>query len=132
MKRLLTLAVLVTLAGIPGTGGRGAPPKTAADLMKKKLAQSQKVLEGLALQDFDKIASHAEELSLLSSQAEWKVLKTPLYQIYSNEFRGTADDLVKHAKKKNIDGAALSYVEMTLTCVKCHKHVREQRMVRRD
>jgi hypothetical protein len=132
MKRLFVLALLAALAGVPGLSGHGAAPKTVDELMKKKLAQSQKVLEGIALHDFDKIARHAEELSLLSSQAEWKVLKTPLYQIYSNEFRGAADDLVKNAKKKNIDAAALSYVELTLTCVKCHKHVREKRMVRAE
>ena len=41
--------------------------------------------------------------------------------------RRIADDLVKKATEKNLDGAALAYVEMTLTCVKCHKHVREAR-----
>ena len=29
---------------------------------------------------------------------------------------------------KNLDGAALSYVDMTLMCVKCHQHVRETKM----
>ncbi len=30
-------------------------------------------------------------------------------------------------KAKNLDGVALSYGDMTLVCVKCHRHVREQR-----
>jgi hypothetical protein len=132
MRRLYALAVLAALAGMPAVSGPGAAPRKVDELMKRKLVASQKVLEGLALADFDKIASNAEALSILSAQAEWKVLETPLYQIYSNEFQHAAEDLVKHAKKKNIDAASLSYVELTLTCVKCHKHVREKRVARRD
>ena len=40
--------------------------------------------------------------------------------------------LVENARKKNLDAAALNYVDMTLTCVKCHNHVREIRMARFD
>ena len=29
--------------------------------------------------------------------------------------------------RENLDACALSYVDMTLTCVKCHKYVRETR-----
>ncbi len=36
--------------------------------------------------------------------------------------------MAQQAKEKNIDGAALAYVEMTLVCVKCHEHVREQKV----
>jgi hypothetical protein len=133
MKRVpFLLTALGLLVVVPALSGHDADSQKVQELMKRKLAQSQKVLEGIALQDFDKIAKHAEELEVISKQAEWKVLKTPLYVMYSNEFRGTAEELVKNAKKKNIDAAALSYVELTLTCVKCHKHVREKRMVRLD
>jgi hypothetical protein len=100
--------------------------------MKRKLQQSQKVLEGVALNDFDLIAKHAEELIAVSKEAQWKVLKTPQYDIYSTDFRRSAEALVKNAKDRNLDAAALSYVELTMTCVKCHKHVREVRMVRAD
>jgi hypothetical protein len=100
--------------------------------MRRKLASSQKVLEGVALNDFDKIARHAEELIAISKAAEWRVLKTRQYELYSNDFRANADNLVRAARKKNVDAAALAYVDLTLTCVKCHKYVREVRMVRRD
>jgi hypothetical protein len=32
------------------------------------------------------------------------------------------------AERKNLDGVALTYVDMTLTCVKCHQHCREQKI----
>lgn len=135
-----TLAGLFLLAAVPGRGGDADPPKKPADrgqekvsdLMHKKLQNSQKVLEGLALNDFKLIGRHAEELIDISKQAEWKVLKTPTYELHSNEFRRIADRLIKDAKDKNLDAAALSYVELTLTCVRCHKYVREERMAFRD
>ena len=133
MKRVsFVLVALAALAYVPVPNGRAAPPDKVQELMRRKLTQSQKVLEGIAVQDFDLIAKHAEELLVISKQAEWKVLKTPLYEVYSNEFRRNAEELIENAKKKNVDAAALSYVDLTLTCVKCHKHVREKRMARLD
>jgi hypothetical protein len=130
MTYVLTVALL--LAGVPTISGHADDPKAVKALMIKKLENSQKVLEGLALGDFDKIAKHADELIQISKAAEFRVHKTPQYELYSNDFRRNAETLVLMAKAKNTDGAALAYVEMTLSCVKCHKHVREVRMTRLD
>ena len=100
--------------------------------MHQKLEHSQKILEAITLEDFDLIGKHADELIVLSKRLEWKVLKTPKYEVHSNDFRRAAEELIKNAKDKNLDAASLSYVELTLTCVRCHKHVREVRMARRD
>jgi hypothetical protein len=140
MKNVKFVVVLAALClALPALNGHGQEarkqadkPKKLDELMKDKLTHAQKVLEGVALNDFDRIAKHAEELLMVSKQAEWKVIKTAQYELYSNEFRRNADTLIKNAKDKNLDGAALTYVELTLTCVKCHKYVREQRMTRLD
>jgi hypothetical protein len=143
-KARLFLTVIVLLGSVTLLCGhddrsRPAPPKNAKkadskldELMKAKLNHSQKVLEGVALGDFKEIARNAEELISISKQAEWQVIHTPQYELRSNEFRRTAEELVKNAEAKNLDAAALSYVELTMTCVKCHKYVREVIQVRRD
>ena len=138
MRKLAYLmAVMLVTIGFPSFTGYGEeqksaddPPKKVRDLMHKKLENSQKILEGIAINDFKLIAKHAEELIDLSKQVEWKVLKTPQYEIHSNQFRRSAETLIKDAKDKNLDAAALTYMEMTLTCVRCHKYVREERMTR--
>ncbi|HLN28545.1 MAG TPA: hypothetical protein VK395_12455 [Gemmataceae bacterium] len=145
MKTMRLVVVMFALAvGMPALSSRGEEPKQAPkklndpaakelnDLMKRKLENAQKVLEGVAMSDFDKISTHADELIFISKQAEWKVFKSPEYDLYSNEFRRNAASLVQKAKEKNLDGAALAYVDMTLTCVKCHKHMRETRRTRLD
>jgi hypothetical protein len=127
MKKLrFFVAAVVLIAGLGTMSGHAQEDKTK-DLMKKKLQHSQKVLEGIATNDFDAIAKNADELIIISKAAEWTVLKTPEYEMYSNDFRRTCGDLAQKARAKNIDGAALAYVDLTLTCVKCHKHVREVR-----
>jgi hypothetical protein len=130
-KRNLILAAALCCV-LPAFYGRGGEPKTDEEklraLMHKKLENSQKVLEGITTQDFKMISSRAAELIEVSKEAGWKVVKTPRYEAYSNDFRAEAEDLMKAAKEKNVDAAALAYVDLTLTCVKCHKYVREERM----
>ena len=54
----------------------------------------------------------------------WKINETEKYLVYTNDFLRRAEGLKKAAKDKNIDAAALAYVDMTLTCVKCHQFLR--------
>jgi hypothetical protein len=131
MKRFLIVSVFLALGiGSFSQPGQSEEQKGLKELMQRKLKHSQKVLEGLALKDFDLIANHAEELVLVSKTAEWKVVKTPKYELYSNEFRRNAEEMIQKAKEKNLDGATLAYVDMTLNCVKCHKYVRDVRMTK--
>src|SRR5262245_21618096 len=132
MKKTWILIAAALVAGLLVAGGRAADKDKGDNLMRKKLDHSQKLLEGIAINDFDKIARNAGDLIEVSKLAEWKVLKTPQYELHSNDFRRTADTIVREAKAKNLDGAALAYVDLTLQCVKCHKYVREVRMTGLD
>jgi hypothetical protein len=124
------LLVLLGVASGEDADKKAAPEgKKADELMQRKLRESQKVLEGIAVANYDDIANHAQELIEISRAAGFRAIKTPRYEVYSREFQQNAEALVKNANDKNIDAAALSYVELTLTCVKCHKYVREQKMV---
>lgn len=96
----------------------------AKTFMRAKLDAAGDALEGLTSEDFDQIRSGARQLQLMSQRAAWKVLKTPDYLQYSGEFRKAAEQMEEAAAEKNLDKAALAYVQLTLTCVNCHKHVR--------
>jgi len=94
-------------------------------IMQEKLKNSQKVLEGIALGDYDKITRSAEELIQLTKLEEWHVIKTPRYEMHSNEFCRAAELVIQKAKAKNLDGVTLAYFELTMSCVRCHQYVRE-------
>ncbi|MFN4261232.1 MAG: hypothetical protein ACK4RK_18240 [Gemmataceae bacterium] len=110
----------------------GAQEDKVDELMKKKLTHSQQILEGIALNNFDKIAANADDLVLISKATEWRVVKSPQYELHSNDFRRSAITLAQMARDKNLDGATLAYLDMTMSCVRCHKYVREVRMAGLD
>lgn len=102
-------------------------PDAVADFMRAKLGHSQRVLEGLALEDYDLIARGAQELALASQASSWQVLQTEEYARQSTEFRRSCDALRNTAKMKNLDGSALAWMEVTMKCIQCHKYVRDQK-----
>jgi cytochrome c556 len=94
-------------------------------LMIEKLQTSQKLLEAIAKGDFKQIGQHADRLSQIANQTEWMANKTPRYQLHSNEFRRAAETMAQKAKEKNLDGVTLAYMDMTMSCVRCHQYTRE-------
>jgi hypothetical protein len=131
MKRLLIIvgasALLACLFSPLALSQRRDKPDIK-DFMGGKLIHMQKVLEGITTEDYDQIRKDASKLIQLSHATEWRVLMTPEYQQHSAEFRRTAESVVDAAKKKNLDGAALGYVDLTMKCVTCHKYVRSVRL----
>lgn len=127
-KLSATLMTLVLTIGVAvAQEADRQPPEKVSKFMRAKLVYSQKLLEALALEDFPAMAKNAQDLKLLSQESIWNVLQTEQYILHSDDFRRRTDALIEAAKKKNLDGASLAYVELTLNCVQCHKYVRDQR-----
>lgn len=108
-----------------------APAVTAqksplSQFMQVKLGYAQSFLDGLVTEDFDKITASAESLAELSHSERWRVSNDAVYRQYSNEFERTVKQALKSAKARNLDGAALAYVQLTMSCVECHKFVRNE------
>jgi hypothetical protein len=120
------IAVLVGQGKAEGQPKAKDPPKKPLTVMQRKLKFSQQLLESLALNQFDRMTASATELQQCAREASWRVVKTQKYELYSNDFIRQLENLQAAAKKKNTDAAALAYVEVTLTCVKCHQHIREE------
>ncbi|MBX6313686.1 MAG: hypothetical protein IRY99_12320 [Isosphaeraceae bacterium] len=122
------MALITAPTAIPNSCGQDAPkPNQRAEFMRLKLNYSKSVLQGLVTEDFAAIADGARKLKRLSQAAEWEVPTIPHveeYLAYTTDFQRIADDLMKSAKAKNLDGATLAYTRMTINCVDCHKFVR--------
>jgi hypothetical protein len=115
----------------PPAAPKQQDPKSAqAKLMAEKLKHAQTLLDGLATNDFAKITKSADELLIISKTAEFLAHKTREYELHTNSFRRALEEITKKAKEKNLEGATLGYVDMTLTCVRCHQHTREVRDAR--
>lgn len=131
MKRTVMTCLVLGLALLCAPRNIDAQQKQnpLRKLMDDKLEAAKKLLEGIALENYSQISRSAEKLIQISKTAEWLVHKTPRYELHSNEFRRAADNLTTKAKAKNIDGVALAYMELTMSCVRCHQYVRELRDV---
>ncbi len=105
------------------------PKQELRDFMHKKLEASNKILEGLVLEDTDLIKQGATVLSEMSAAEKWRVSNDAMYQQFSQEFQRTAAKLVEAAKEKNLDRAALRWMDTTMSCIECHRFVRNELVV---
>jgi hypothetical protein len=125
----LGLAGLALAATFLAARGQEQPRRTRAELMRMKLEHSKKILEGLTLENYPAITKEAQALKKISEAAEWEVPTIPNageYIVFTSEFQRLADELAKKAKEKNLDGATLAYLRLTMNCVNCHKYVRQE------
>lgn len=123
---LLTLAAVS--AGVLTTRGEQQERRRSrAEFMRQKLEFSKLILEGLALEQYEKISKGAKALELLSEASEWEVPTIPNatdYVTKTRQFQDLTDELGRKAKDKNLDGSTLAYLRLTMSCVDCHKYVR--------
>ena len=132
MTRMLRfLGCTAVLAGLCGTmflGAADPPSNTIGEtevLMRAKLSSSQKVLEGLLVEDYTIIVQGAREMKKISEAAEWPRSRDPVYEHYAAEFRRQCSKLESLANHTNHEGASFTYLKMTTTCIDCHNYVRD-------
>jgi len=105
-------------------------PKRAATqaFMRQKLAYSQGVLEGLALEKFDLVSKNAIRMRDMTQSNHWFTFKQPDYLAHTTNYQKSIDALYMAAVDKNLDAATEAYTKVARNCVECHRVVRlEQR-----
>jgi hypothetical protein len=125
--RLAVRSVPLALTIVMSLTAHASGQERLAAFMQAKLEHSEKLLEGLAREDFDLIAKHSQAIGLLCEDELWSVLQTAEYMERSKEFRRSVYAITEAARKKNLEAAAFAYVDSTMKCVTCHKYVRQTR-----
>jgi hypothetical protein len=119
---LLGLGIVLVLVGSVLSSEKQEP--NLRFIMQRKLDQAHSILEALITEDFETLEDSAGALRALSEEAGWFVITTPEYAERSSSFRRAVFEIEQSAKEKNLDRAALGYVDMTLQCVRCHQFLR--------
>jgi hypothetical protein len=139
MKRAALLILVLVLILAISPGGKSQNPKRATSesltsnqmLMRDKLVQMNRILEGITLDKFEQVQESAKSLGMISRATSWHVADpTPQYTRMSKNFQEQAADLERHAKEENVEAATLDLVRMNITCTHCHQHMREARLKR--
>ncbi len=107
----------------------GPAIETVQDMMRSKLAHAHGVLEGLARQNYDQIIANANSLHELAGKSAWGVHRTMEYNLYSDQFRWHTSELKRHAQEKKLHAATLDYMQMTMTCVRCHDYMNQENLI---
>jgi hypothetical protein len=130
MRVLYTLAVLMGL-GFSVTADEPAA-KTAdksqgkpfSFWMEKKLEYAQEILEGLATGDLNQVAEKSRQIRVLSRVEGWIRKGKPGYRAQLQAFEFANSEIERHAKAGNLEGAAMGFQLLTISCVSCHAILR--------
>jgi hypothetical protein len=130
MSRLRTTVAMVALISTTPAAhlARADDDKTQAPepsvWMKQKLVASQNILAGLTKEDYEAIEKNAQSMLVVGYLEKWVRADTPTYRNLLKDFEYANKSLTLAAREKNLDGATIAYVQLTFSCVHCHKIVR--------
>lgn len=102
-------------------------PSPVETLMKAKAGYAHRLLDAVVLGELETVRDQAFRLKAVAETADWNVMDTPEYVRESDAFIRATDRLLQAAASKNHEAVALAYVEITLTCVHCHRYMSAQR-----
>ncbi len=92
--------------------------------MKAKLEYSTAILRGMAMGDLEAVKANAKQMQVLNRVEGFVRRRNPEYARQVDNFERVTKDLVRQAEIGNIDGIALEFSQLTLSCVRCHQVLR--------
>ena len=93
--------------------------------MEKKLEYSQDILRGLAIGDMQLVAEKAEQMRVVSRIEGWVRNRKPGYRAQFQAFELANAEILRNAKADNLDGATIGFQQLAISCVSCHKILRD-------
>jgi hypothetical protein len=120
------LMMLGPATGLEQDRGDASEKQPVSYWMQKKLEFSQNILAGLADADFDRIVENAQAMRNLSKIEGFVRGQTRGYRTQLRIFEESADEIIRQGQKDSVEGAALAFAQLTISCVNCHKQLRGQ------
>ena len=93
--------------------------------MRKKLDYSQNILAGITSGDWELVAQNANAMKGLAKIESFVRARTPGYKTQMQVFQEANEEVLRQAARENPDGAALAFTSLTISCINCHKQLRE-------
>lgn len=125
---LFSVVVLLVVAGSVWSINQEPGDKaTKAAIMRLKLEPAKKILEGIALGDFQAVRKNTEQIRLLTLDEGWMLVQTDDYRQQTKNFERSLNLLNRMCDEKDIEGVTLAYMQVTMRCVECHQRMRDLR-----
>ena len=107
------------------TDAKHSNDKPVSFWMEKKLEYTQEILRGLAVGDLQTVQERAEQMRLVSRIEGWVRNRKPGYREQFQAFEFANAEILRNAKANNLDGATIGFQQLTISCVSCHKILRD-------
>ena len=124
-KSLVVLAPMAIAVALLSVRGEDQTDRQASVWMKQKLEATKNILGGLTKGDFEAIGKNANSMLAVGYLEKALRADVPGYRTFFGDFEYANKSLVAASKEKNIDKATLAYVQLTVSCVNCHKLIRD-------
>jgi len=125
MWRRILFCCLVTIILSFAAGTRSQESEPVLKVMDLKLEYTHAVLENIIKEDFKKLEELSFQLVVLTGTEDWKVIRTEEYNRHTADFVRAVDALRDTRGHRDINESTKAYIDMTSSCVRCHKYVRD-------
>jgi hypothetical protein len=114
--------------------GQESPAQRKANVafMRQKLDYSQKIFEGIALENYNQVATNAIHLGSALRKNLFHIVNDPTYTDKSLNFAKDIAELEYAALAKSTPDMLSAYTKVTGDCVNCHQSFRRAQLVRTD
>jgi hypothetical protein len=120
-------AMVVVLLTVPTMADQTVPLK---GVMREKLSHSQAILGAVVTSDWATLDRESRALFKATQDPAWIVMTAPEYLRYSDAFMNALHRLILASASKDLDTAAEAQVELTRSCVQCHRYLTRRRLAR--
>lgn len=103
-------------------------PDPTAIFMRQKLDYSQRIIEGIALENYDLITINAMRMWSMARKNAFKVTKNVLYREKVRTFQTDVTGLLEASRSKNTTNVLKAYTKVTADCVDCHQSFRHEQV----
>lgn len=100
--------------------------KAASVWMSKKLDYSKEILAGIAVADSARVKAAAGHIRTLNKVEAFVRSKNPAYREQLKAFQEANDEILRRAEADDFEGAATAFSQLTTSCIRCHKVLRDQ------
>ena len=93
--------------------------------MDQKLRLSKEILTALANADFEELGKNAEIMRGLNRVEKFVRRGPDGYRDQLRQFNMANNALIRASRTENLEAATLAFNQLTISCVSCHRHLRE-------
>ncbi len=130
MRAVMSLGLAVLLSSWLARSAEEQRVTPTQVFMRQKVAYSQKIVEGVALEHYDVVLTNTLYLWRMSQTNSWTILHNPVYREKTAQFQVDAVALIDAARAKNTAQVLDAYARVTADCVSCHQSCRREQYVR--